>query len=315
MLQPPRVSIGLPVYNGQHLLPRALDSILRQVFADFEVIISDNCSTDDTTAVCEDYAKRDRRIRYVRQPGNLGAAANFNFVFRQARGEYFKWAAHDDQLGADFLDTCVGVLDADPGVVLSCTETELINDDGSPLIYDARLGAYVDRHGKPWHRGSIARETSAEDPVKRFVSVVVRDSWCLEVFGLIRTAALRQTSLIGRYYGSDKILLAQLATMGRFHTAPRRLFFRGCQPTQSSYLTPQEQARWIRGHSEGIRFDQAAMFVGLLKAAGRPTLTYRQRQRCALAVLRLAINAGKLKRVLVPGTQNYFGIGAGGRGA
>jgi len=92
----PRVSIGMPVYNGEKFIRDALDSLLAQTFTDFELIISDNASTDDTEAICRGYAAKDARIRYVRQAENLGAAANFKFVLDEAVGEYFMWAAHDD---------------------------------------------------------------------------------------------------------------------------------------------------------------------------------------------------------------------------
>lgn len=92
----PMVSIGTPVYNGAKYLRKALDSLLEQTFTDFELIISDNASTDDTQAICEEYARRDSRIRYVRQSMNIGAAENFRFVQQQAKGEFFMWAAHDD---------------------------------------------------------------------------------------------------------------------------------------------------------------------------------------------------------------------------
>ena len=99
----PRVSIGLPVLNGEKYVAEALDAILAQSFLDFELIISDNASTDATPDICADYARRDARIRLHRHPSNLGAAPNFNFVFQRSRGEYFKWAAHDDQISSDFI--------------------------------------------------------------------------------------------------------------------------------------------------------------------------------------------------------------------
>ena len=94
----PLVSIGLPVYNGDRYLAEALDSILAQSFADFELIISDNASTDGTQDICETYARRDERIVYSRLPENLGAAPNYNRLVEMARGELFKWAAHDDRI-------------------------------------------------------------------------------------------------------------------------------------------------------------------------------------------------------------------------
>lgn len=93
----PSLSIGMPVYNGQRFLKEALDSLLVQSFIDFELIISDNASTDSTELICRDYQKKDSRIKYVRQPENLGALKNFQFVLDAAVGEYFMWAACDDK--------------------------------------------------------------------------------------------------------------------------------------------------------------------------------------------------------------------------
>src|ERR1700739_3978805 len=107
----PRVCIGLPVYNGENYLAAAIESILAQSFADFELIISDNSSTDSTGDISRSYARRDARIRYVLQPHNLGAIANYNVVFGMADCEYFKWAAHDDLLAPRFLEECVNGLD------------------------------------------------------------------------------------------------------------------------------------------------------------------------------------------------------------
>ncbi|MCT7961886.1 glycosyltransferase family 2 protein [Laspinema sp. D1] len=99
----PKVSIGMPVYNGEPFIREALDSLLAQTFTDFELIISDNASTDGTEAICQEYAAKDKRIRYIRQTENRGAAANFQFVLDEAVGEYFMWAAHDDTWTKDYL--------------------------------------------------------------------------------------------------------------------------------------------------------------------------------------------------------------------
>ena len=107
----PRVSIGMPVFNGENYLAEALDSLLTQTFSDFELIISDNASTDKTEEICRAYAVRDQRIRYFRNQENLGASRNYNRVFELSSGEYFKWAAHDDLCAPEFLGRCVDVLD------------------------------------------------------------------------------------------------------------------------------------------------------------------------------------------------------------
>lgn len=97
------ISVGLPVYNGDAFLKDALNSLLAQTYSNLEIIISDNCSTDKTRQICLEYEAEDSRIRYIRQEQNIGATANFNYVLRQARGEYFMWAAHDDRWSPNYV--------------------------------------------------------------------------------------------------------------------------------------------------------------------------------------------------------------------
>ncbi|MGH2603742.1 MAG: glycosyltransferase family 2 protein, partial [Dehalococcoidia bacterium] len=127
----PRLSVGLPVYNGEQYLSEALDALLGQSYEDFELIISDNASTDGTEDVCRRYLAQDQRIRYVRQPRNIGAAPNHNFVFRQARGELFKWASHDDLYARDLLRRCVEALDEHPHMVLAHAWHAIIDGAGT----------------------------------------------------------------------------------------------------------------------------------------------------------------------------------------
>ena len=108
----PRVSIGMPVYNGADHVAKAIQAILSQTFEDFELVISDNASSDGTDQICRRYAALDPRIRYCRNDHNLGAAANYNRVFELARAEYFKWAAHDDLYAPEYLERCVAELDS-----------------------------------------------------------------------------------------------------------------------------------------------------------------------------------------------------------
>lgn len=115
----PAVSIGVPVYNGEKSLCLALDSLLTQTFSGFELVISDNASTDGTETICREYAARDQRIRYVRQSTNIGTAANFKFVLDEARGEYFMWAACDDTRSPDFIELNFKFLSENPEYVAS----------------------------------------------------------------------------------------------------------------------------------------------------------------------------------------------------
>jgi glycosyltransferase involved in cell wall biosynthesis len=212
----PRVSIGLPVFNGENYLSEALDSILAQTYSDFELIISDNASTDRTPEICKAYAARDPRIRYYRNAKNLGASPNFNRVFELSSGEYFKWAAYDDLIAPDFLLQCVVALDQNPAVVLCYPRAKLIDERGIFLAnYDP----------KP--------NTCSSKPQERFRNLILAPHMALQVFGLMRASILKRTALIGNYPSSDEVLLAELALLGPFYELPERLFFNRIHPEQS----------------------------------------------------------------------------------
>ena len=127
----PRLSIGLPVYNGEKYLAEALEALLGQSYEDFELIISDNASTDGTAGICRRYEKQDSRIRYIRQPRNIGLVPNHNFVVGLARGELFKWAAHDDLYARDLLKRCVEALDENPQAVFAHSWSVIIDSSAT----------------------------------------------------------------------------------------------------------------------------------------------------------------------------------------
>jgi glycosyltransferase involved in cell wall biosynthesis len=117
----PKVSVGMPVFNGESTVSQAIESILNQTFSDLELIISDNCSTDATAAICHDYAKKDSRVRYIRQPKNIGAVQNFRFVLKESTGLYFMWAAADDSRSLDFIDVNVRSFESSPSLSASAS--------------------------------------------------------------------------------------------------------------------------------------------------------------------------------------------------
>jgi glycosyltransferase involved in cell wall biosynthesis len=215
----PKVTIGLPVFNGEKYLAQAIDSVLGQTFEDFELVISDNASTDRTGEICRSYAERDPRISYYRQATNLGAAPNFNFTFEKARGEYFKWAANDDLIAPEFLERCVRALDANPAAVLCSTLTTVIDDSGAPI------GSY---------NGNAAY--TSEELTVRFRELVKMHS-CYEVFGLIRSSALRKTRLILGAYHGDGVLLAHLGLLGPYIMLCEPFFFSRQHTDQSFNLS------------------------------------------------------------------------------
>lgn len=203
-----RVSIGLPVFNGENFLAAAIESILGQTCPDFELIICDNASTDDTEGICRAFAKRDSRVRYHRSGRNLGAAPNYNKAFALASAEFFKWAAHDDEMAPGYIGACVEALDADPEAVLCHSLVALIDGQSATLdVHDSRL------------RGSDSPRASA-----RFSALAIRPHQATDLDGVIRAAALRRTPLIGPFPGSDRALLAELALLGRFLQIREPLF-------------------------------------------------------------------------------------------
>ena len=142
----PKVGVGMPVYNGERYLEEALDSILAQSFDDFELVISDNASTDRTEEICRAYAHKDERIRYFRMRENYGVIDNFNNAFRLSAGEYFKWAASDDVCEHDYLRKAVEVLDRDPSVVRQLTRT---GDQDSRRHWTPNFHTVFDRYVAP----------------------------------------------------------------------------------------------------------------------------------------------------------------------
>ncbi len=204
----PTVTIGIPVYNGANYLKQALDSVLAQSYTDFEVVITDNASTDATEEICQIYARRDSRIRYFRSDINRGATWNFNRAFKLSRGSYFKWLAHDDMMATDFLKECVAALDNNPGVVLSYSKVRMIDSEGGP----------IEDYG-------ISLAVGSSDVKQRVRDIMLAWHLCYEVFGLIRVSVLRKTPLMGDYGHADGVLLARLAMMGRFQEAPQVLLF------------------------------------------------------------------------------------------
>ena len=211
----PRLSVGLPVYNGQRYLAEALDALLGQSFTDFELIISDNASTDGTEEICRRYAAKDPRIRYIRQPRNIGLGPNHNFVLGEARGEYFKWAAHDDLYGRDLLARCVAALDEHPDVVLSHADMAIIDETGTVV-----------------RRFDYTLATDSMDVRERFRSLVVTDG-ADDEYGVIRTHVLRSIRPKDSYHHASRPWMAEIAFRGRFHQVPELLFFRRDHPDRS----------------------------------------------------------------------------------
>jgi glycosyltransferase involved in cell wall biosynthesis len=214
----PILSIGLPVYNGENFLKEALDSILTQTFEDFELIISDNASTDKTEEICREYAARDQRIRYYRNEQNMGAARNYNRVLELSRGKYFKWASDDDLCAPEFLERCVEVLEQKPSVILSYPRSVRIDEEGRHI---AKLADNLDINSPKPHK----RFKRYHYLRREFGNQVSGTGTFIPIYGVIRTKILKMTRLVGSYIASDIVLLDELALLGEFYEVTETLFF------------------------------------------------------------------------------------------
>jgi len=262
-----KVSIGLPVYNGEQFLKEAIDSILAQTYEDFELVICDNASTDSTAEIIQSY--NDSRIKYHRNDTNMGAAWNYNRVFELSQGEYFKWAAHDDLIGPDFLKECVKVLDDNPSAVVAYTQVKAIDENGNFI------------RNEPSNV-----KTDFEKPHRRFCELVLKKHRARPVFGLMRSDALRKTGLIGNYTHSDTVLVGHLALLGKFIEIPKPLFFsRYNRHLQKWKKNNHTWAVWFDPKHEGKVLFPMWKFLGeYWKTVSRVSLRLHQKLACYLSL-------------------------------
>jgi glycosyltransferase involved in cell wall biosynthesis len=307
----------MPVRNGQRFMREALDSILAQTFTDLEVIICDNASTDSTQEIAREYAARDTRVRYHRNPSDAGPARNFNMGFEMSRGEYFKWAAHDDVLAPDFLKCCVQALDGDASSVLAYPKTTIIDEN------TREMGTY-----------DFALPTDATDPARRFAELVLvnhRKHRAVEIFGLMRASAVRQTPLQGSYARADSVFLARMALLGRFIQVPQRLFLSRHHATQSMQTMPSDfksggrrlsrylgtgplpPPEWWDSSRKGkLNFPEWNLMKEYWRSVGDAPISLVGRVRCHLVMLRwVLVNIPKLARDLVFALEHLVARPAG----
>ena len=279
MTSTPTVSVGMPVYNAQRYLRRSIGTILAQTFADFELIISDNCSTDDSAAICEAFARRDPRIRLIRQPHNLGAAGNFLAVLDAARAPFFVWAAADDMRSPDFLRANLDVLQRRPDVVASISPTHF------DLPFD------------PIDMGDSALDQ--EEPGKRAVAAFF--SWFApwhanaRYYSLFRREALAESGVLRGedYLASDWAVMLEVIARGKFARAEAGELVLGSAGDSSRNLL-----RFYR-HSALDHVLPLWRFLAFVIRFSRP---FPWRERCKLRWrafgLNVEANVGRLTRAI-----------------
>jgi glycosyltransferase involved in cell wall biosynthesis len=300
----PRLSIGLPVYNGETYLAESIEALLGQSYEDFELIISDNASTDGTGDICRRYEKQDSRVRYFRQQRNIGLAPNHNFVFAQSRGDLFKWASSDDLYGRDLLKYCVAALDEHPGVVLAHAWEAAIDEKGDvwqaleyPLATDSpsapeRFRSILFGSSGLFERrflaGSGGSPASGDGDGHDFVRVenngILR---ACDEYGVIRSDVMRRIAPLGSYHHADRIIACEIALHGPFHITPDWLYFRreysdrayNSSPKVRARCAIQDPARANRLRHPTVRL-LAEYFWGYVAAVRRAPLSAADRRDC-----------------------------------
>ncbi len=296
----PLVTIGLPVFNSERYIRNSLDSLLRQTYSDFVLVISDNASTDATPSICDEYVRRDRRVRYCRNATNIGNPGNFNRVFQLTETPYLKWSTADDWWEPTFLERAVEILERNPDVVLCYPQAETVDmEHGERSVYHDVL------------------HLVQEDPVERFIALLDRIGLAHQHLGLIRTHALRQTHLLGSFVGSDINLLAELSLYGKFYELPELLFHRRFHKTSGSwkrgdtkheaayYLAAGANPRQLRHVKSHLAFVRAVLSAPLSLGARMRALGYLARRGYWERSLLLSELRG-LTRRLMPSDQGRW---------
>lgn len=267
----PTVSIGLPVFNGERYLPDALNSIGAQTFRDFELIISDNGSTDQTESICRRYASADPRIRYYRQEKTRGVTWNFRQVALLSSGQYFLWMAADDMLAPEYVERCLQALKEHPEAVL-CYSRATVRDGN---------GSIIRQEEQPLN-------TASPLPCERFRELIRMDHNCGAMFGLMRADMLRKTPIHGDFPDSDRCLLAELALYGKFHQVPESLFSHREHRERVTRMYPSRQERMWRLFPDKPRmmvFPYFRQFWEYILCIRRAPLSGKERLRCYLQML------------------------------
>ncbi|NKQ55746.1 glycosyltransferase family 2 protein [Amycolatopsis sp. K13G38] len=278
----PRLSVGLPVYNGEDYLAEALDALLGQTFEDFELVISDNASSDGTEEICRTYLAKDSRIRYLRLEQNIGAAGNHNYVFGQCRGELFKWGSHDDLYGRDLLKRCVEALDERPSVILAHVHNAVIDGEGNVTYpFDYRLE--TDSPRAPVRFRSLLFEPGGDD-----------------FYGVMRADVLRRVKPHDSYHHADRTFVAEIALHGPFHQVPELLYFRRDHPGRAERANPTLRKRCANldpKRADKLRHPMVRLLgeyvLGFVGAIRRAPLSAAERTECYRYLLEWATSRAR----------------------
>ncbi len=266
-----RVSIGMPVYNGEKYLRSALDSLLKQDYANFELIISDNASTDGTAQICQEFVAKDRRVAYFRNDSKVEVFANFGLALQRARGEYFMWAAADDSWLPNFVSALAAELDTDPEAAVAMCATKRIREDGTLVDY-VRLADVFHSGGK--RHFALAMALASGKP------------YHLCFYGLFRTEFIKRAfARIPMVVLGDRLFVCELALATSFRYVDQVLYIRmgHDQPIPDRYVGEELGRIW----TERLKYAKLVAAV-VPYLAGSPMIPWRRKIFIPAVALRFA---------------------------
>jgi glycosyltransferase involved in cell wall biosynthesis len=262
--QAPLVSIGMPVYNEAKWIRQALDALLAQTLRDFELLISDNASTDGTWEILQRYAAQDSRIALHRQPENRGAIVNFQFVLDQAYGKYFIWAGGHDLWSPNLLEVLAGDLQACPSAVLCVPRSAWITEGNEPLDSFTNNVNAIDTRAE---RSSAGRVLAMYQQMER----------CNALYGLYRRQVLLQAMPWPRVLGSDFIVLVRIAELGDIINNPAARWFRRQNRLETHSERIQRHVNFLRLKGLAARFPYWAGRLAIMAEFSKASGSYRDK--------------------------------------
>ncbi len=243
----PFVSIGMPVYNGERYIKQALDSLLSQDYDNFELIISDNASTDSSPDICLEYKNKDGRVKFYRNDKNIGPNDNFNRVFELSSGQYFMWAACDDLWTPNYISSLVKALASDKNAVLAFSQLNNIDENGNICR------EYPNLH-------LLSSKAPLPDRLNNIIWFREEDGKANLVYGLIRSDILKKIDIFKSYgfgnWGVDYLLVFRLALFGKFLFVNDSCFYKRLTEENISRwanTSPEEYCHLIQGYFQGYR--------------------------------------------------------------
>jgi glycosyltransferase involved in cell wall biosynthesis len=223
MEKKPMLTIGLPVYNGENGIRRSIDSILAQTFTDFELIISDNASTDSTSDICSEYEKKDSRVRHVRHSETRNFMINWRFPVEQAKGKYFMWISDDDIWEDTFVEKNIEILESHPKVVGSISNIKL---------FGPNIKNYMSNSKESQSKLKIVRSVTGtyEEKVKK----ILEFNWCLNLYSIFRTKELKKSLVYTVLISWDFAVMLSVIEFGEFYVLDEVLLKRGTEGATSN---------------------------------------------------------------------------------